>query len=338
MQRYGRFLKILKIAGGSLLAMAAAQALGLRYSSSAGVITLLSIQDTKRETLRVTARRLLAFLAAMGLGPVSFAVAGYRPLAMGIFLLMFTPLCMKWGIQEGISVNTVLMTHILAEGSMGMADIANEALLLFVGTGVGVLLNLYIPGSGAAIRSAQMEIEETFICLLRQMASELGAPQENGAQTAGRGFQALEQALEQGERRAYEGMENSLMADTRYYLAYMGLRKNQFAILCRMRDCFSRMESKPDQATVVASLLESVSASFHERNNALGLLDELEQVKLQMKAQPLPVHRQEFESRALLYLSLLELEQFLVLKKEFALGLSHEEIRRFWGKAEQQPV
>ena len=127
-------------------------------------------------------------------------------------------------------------------------------------------------------------------------------------------------------------MENSLLADTRYYLAYMGLRKNQFAILCRMRDCFSRMESTPDQALVVADLLQSVSGSFHERNNALGLLDELEQVKLQMKAQPLPVRRQEFESRALLYLGLLELEQFLVLKKEFALGLSRDEIRRFWGR------
>ena len=141
-----------------------------------------------------------------------------------------------------------------------------------------------------------------------------------------------EPAEEQGERRAYEGMENSLLADTRYYLAYMGLRKNQFAILCRMRDCFSRMESTPDQALVVADLLQSVSGSFHERNNALGLLDELEHVKLQMKAQPLPVRRQEFESRALLYLGLLELEQFLVLKKEFALGLSRDEIRRFWGR------
>ena len=213
-----------------------------------------------------------------------------------------------------------------------MADIANEALLLFVGTGVGVVLNLYIPGSETAIRSAQGEIEETFISLLSRMASELGTPGENGEQLDGRGFQALEQALGQGERRAYEGMENSLLADTRYYLAYMGLRKNQFAILCRMRDCFSRMESTPDQALVVADLLQSVSGSFHERNNALGLLDELEQVKLQMKAQPLPVRRQEFESRALLYLGLLELEQFLVLKKEFALGLSRDEIRRFWGR------
>ena len=84
MHRYSRLLKILKIAVGSMLAMAAAQALGLRYSSSAGVITLLSIQDTKRETIRVTGRRFLAFLAAMVLGPVSFALAGYRPLAMMI--------------------------------------------------------------------------------------------------------------------------------------------------------------------------------------------------------------------------------------------------------------
>ena len=80
---------------------------------------------------------------------------------------------------------------------MGMADIANEALLLFVGTGVGVVLNLYIPGSGTAIRSAQREIEEMFISLLSRMASELGTPGENGEQPDGRGFQALEQALGQ---------------------------------------------------------------------------------------------------------------------------------------------
>ena len=68
------------------------------------------------------------------------------------------------------------------------------------------------------------------------------------------------------------------MADTRYYLAYMGLRKNQFAILCRMRTAFQN-GVHTEQALVVADLLQSVSGSFYERNNALGLLDELEQVK-----------------------------------------------------------
>ncbi|MFQ9702947.1 MAG: hypothetical protein ACLR0U_13505 [Enterocloster clostridioformis] len=52
---------------------------------------------------------------------------------------------------------------------------------------------------GAAIRSAQREIEEKFICLLSQMASELGEPGENGARTDGHRFQALEQALERRE-------------------------------------------------------------------------------------------------------------------------------------------
>ena len=84
-----------------MLAMAAAQALGLRYNSSAGVITLLSIQDTKRETIRVTGRRFLAFLAAMVLGPVSFALAGYRPLAMGIFSSDVYPAVYEMGHTGG---------------------------------------------------------------------------------------------------------------------------------------------------------------------------------------------------------------------------------------------
>ena len=38
--------------------MILAERLGLNYSASAGVITLLSIQDTKKETIRVVVRRL----------------------------------------------------------------------------------------------------------------------------------------------------------------------------------------------------------------------------------------------------------------------------------------
>ena len=67
-------LKIIKIAGGSLLAMAAAEWLGLNYAASAAVITLLSIHDTKRETIRVMAKRMAAFLVALLLAPVCFAI------------------------------------------------------------------------------------------------------------------------------------------------------------------------------------------------------------------------------------------------------------------------
>ena len=52
--------------------MAAAEWLGLNYVASAAVITLLSIHDTKRETIRVMAKRMAAFLVALLLGPVCF--------------------------------------------------------------------------------------------------------------------------------------------------------------------------------------------------------------------------------------------------------------------------
>ena len=62
MNQHFNVLKVVKIAGGSLLAMLIAEGLGLNYAASAGVITLLSIHDTKRETIRLMARRMSAFL------------------------------------------------------------------------------------------------------------------------------------------------------------------------------------------------------------------------------------------------------------------------------------
>ena len=66
--RFNR-LKMVKIAGGCFLAMTIAEGLGLRYGASAGVIALLSIHDTKRETIRAMAKRLGAFGIALALAP-----------------------------------------------------------------------------------------------------------------------------------------------------------------------------------------------------------------------------------------------------------------------------
>ena len=53
-----------------------------------------------------------------------------------------------------------------------------------------------------------------------------------------------------------------------------------------------------------------------------------------MRTQPLPDTREEFESRAVLYRILLELEQFLEIKKKFVEELTEDEIGKFWGTQE----
>ena len=66
--RFNR-LKMVKIAGGCFLAMTIAEGLNLRYGASAGGIALLSIHDTKRETVYAMLKRLGAFAIALALAP-----------------------------------------------------------------------------------------------------------------------------------------------------------------------------------------------------------------------------------------------------------------------------
>ena len=327
------YVKVIKIAVGAGLAIVLAERMGLRYSASAGVITLLSIQDTKKETIRVVARRLLSFVMALAISAAGFSAFGYGPLAVCVFLLFFSAACMAFGMQEGISVNTVLMTHFLAERSMTGANIANELGLLAIGAGIGVILNLYIPGKVHLIRTSQRRIESHMKEILRKMAGQLttgkggDAGLADGEPPLSSLLKELDAELKQGEKSAYEDMENKLLTETRYYLRYMNMRRTQAFVLGRIEGELKHLGELPSQAQPIAELMER---GFHEYNNAVGLLEALDAVKEAMREQPLPELREEFENRAVLFQILLELEQFLEIKKEFVEELSAEEIGKFW--------
>lgn len=319
-----------------------ADLLRLSYSSSAGIITILSIQDTKRETVRVLARRLMAFGAALALGAVCFGFLGYGVPGFVLFLFFFSAICIRFRMQDGISVNAVLMTHFLANGNMSMASVENELALLLIGSGIGLLLNLYIPDKKREIRRIQREIEGKFKEILGAMA-ELVMDEDISHK-----LDQLEILLKEGERNAFQDMENRLLTDTRYYLRYMNLRKSQAGLLRRMDQGIrrmdqgirhtdqrtGRMEALPAQAAAVSDLFRQTADSFHEYNNAAALLAALRKCKASMEGQPLPVSREEFESRALLYWLLLELEDFLEAKARFVQELAPEEITAFWKEEE----
>lgn len=322
------YLKIVKIAAGAFLAIVLAEAIGLKYSASAGVITLLSIQDTKKETIRVMWRRLVSFGAALILAFFSFGLFGYRAVAIGIFLLFFAAICSRFQMLEGISVNTVLVTHFLAEKAMTPRLVWNELLLLIIGAGFGVLLNLYIPGKKKNIKLKQQQIEQLMRDILNRMSDAL-CGRKQGAD-ADQILKLLKEELLAGEKSAFEDMENNLLSETRYYIRYMNMRKNQRTVLQRMNKSIDHLEELPVQAERIAGLLRQISRSFHEYNNAFMLLEELHQVKEGMRSDELPISRPEFENRAVLFQILLDLEQFLVTKREFVEGLSEDEIHEFW--------
>ena len=90
-------LKSFKIAVAALLSIFIAGELGLEYSATAGIITVLSIGRTKRETFRSAANRGMAYICALVLAFVCFKLLGYTLPGFALYLFLFaffTPYCL----------------------------------------------------------------------------------------------------------------------------------------------------------------------------------------------------------------------------------------------------
>lgn len=321
-------LKVLKIALGSILAIIIAEGLHLSYVTSAGVITLLSIHNTKRETVFALFNRGCAFLIALAASYVSFLLLGYHPWALGIFLVLFVGICHLCSFHDAIAMNVVLVTHFYVEQSMSWIWVRNEALLLLIGAGIGVLMNVYIPDNSAAIRRDQAEIEHAIKGILVRMASALLL--ESKTLYDENGFGPLEKMLGRASARAVANRDNTLLSDTRYFLKYMNMRTNQIHILKRIYQNICLLNKVPPQTYAVSEFIGQISDSFRESNNALSMLKRLEELKLEMKEETLPVTREEFENRAVLYRILYDLEDLLSVKRDFVERLEEREILKYW--------
>ena len=335
---------LLKVSIGSAVAILLADFLGLLYSPSAGIITLLTIQQTKRETIFVSLKRFIAFMIAVLLVFLFFEGFGYTPIAFGGFIFLFVALCLVLGLKDGIAMNAVLMTHFLIEKRIDFDLFFNEIGILVIGMSIGVLLNLIMPNHKKKIREAQIIFEEEIKYTLRGLSGILQDkeacllqegivlnPSANNKQEVFESdFNKLDHMLEGLLKKAYEEAGNTLLNDTKYLISYLEMRKLQVEVLKNIK---SNIEAVPvilRQSYPIAEFLELIADSFHELNNVKRLLMELERLKEYYRKEQLPKSREEFEYRAILYQILKELEYFLLLKRNFVMELEKKDMKYYW--------
>ncbi|MGN0263988.1 MAG: hypothetical protein ACI4DX_06340 [Oliverpabstia sp.] len=91
-----------------------------------------------------------------------------------------------------------------------------------------------------------------------------------------------------------------------------------------------RLRSMPVQAKVISQYISYLKDYVIERNVPSRQIEALKQIFIDMEQQPLPVTRQEFESRALLYHILMDLEDFLIFKRRFVEEMDPAIRKRYW--------
>ena len=341
--------KAMKVAIGSTLAIIIAGAIGLEYAVSAGIITLLTLQDTKKETLSVAIRRMMAFLIAALIAYFVLSLFSFSIWSFGIFLFLFVLICLQFGLQDAIAMNAVLATHYFLERSVSPNLILNEAILMLIGAGIGIVLNLYIPGNVMQIRKEQSKIQSCLKAVLYQMAGELrdekqGSPREEQEiprevqklqqeyieQSRMEKFEELKRAIERGLQHAYQNRQNTFFQETEYFVRFMKMREEQYYVLYEIFEKINTLQSKTKQSFEVADFIEQIAESLSESQNSKVLLINEENLMQKFKEAPLPATRDEFETRAVLYVILVNFRLFLKMKKRFVDSLTEEQKAKYW--------
>lgn len=309
------FVKSLKIALAAVLSIAIAGELGLQYSATAGIITVLSIQNTKRETLKSARNRGLAFLCALLLSFLCFSLMGYSLWAFAVYLLIFAMICLCAGWAEAIAMDSVLITHFLTEKSFTPDIMGNEVLLFLIGTCMGILVNLHLHRKEKEFNRLADEVDIQIKGILHRMS--LWLPREDRSEYGSDCFERLEEALKAAKLCAAANYNNALLGGDARELDYILMREQQSIVLKEIYGNIKRIEYLPSQAKQVAELFGQIEQGYHKNNTVEELLERLEELLTDMQGQELPVSREEFEARAILFYILMQIKGLLQIKREY---------------------
>lgn len=317
--RREHWLQGMKMALGAAAAILVSQALGLQSSPTAGIITVLSILGTKRETLLTARNRLLAYLTSLLIAFVCYSLLGYTVPAFAVYLFLFAALCCGLGWVYAIAMVSVLTSHYMIAGHMSPGLVLNETLLMAIGTGFGILVNLHLRADHSGIRLRLNQVDDAMRRLLSLLADVLETEDASALTLAKEELNRLREAIGQAEALAKRNIENQLLHPSLYDIRYAAMRSRQCRMLSQALSAMAKMDGAPAQQKQVGHFLRQIAGEYDRNNDVSGLLAVHADILRDMKQSPLPATRAEFESRALLYAVLLRLEDFLQVKRQFYL-------------------
>ncbi len=311
-------LNTVKISAAAILAILSAQALKLDFAVSAGIVAILSVQPTKKETLRTALARLLAFAAALAISATLFNLFGFSVKIFFVYLAVFIFICQRFKWISAMAMDSVLISHFLTFGKTGFTEVKNEVLLFALGVGFGIFVNIFLHKKTDYIEELKSKTDTQIKLVLERMSQRILNPAlENYDGTC---FDILSRCIFAAKKQADENYNNQFGKKDTYDTLYIAMRESQTKILYEMFKLVRSIKTIPSTAALLSAFLAKVSLEFHKDNDVKSLLQELSELRAKMKTVPLPVSRDEFEDRANLFILMERLQDFLEIKHNFMLS------------------
>ena len=306
--------KILKLSLGSSLAIFIAYFFYFYYAMVAGVITLLVVKDTKKETIKGALGKLLGFILCTLYSYLCFNFLGYNLWSFSLYILIIISTCFVLNIRYVIAMCVVISSHYLLQESMSIYWILNETGLFIIGAGIGIIINMFMFSNKEHIYEGQQKLQKQVSLILVEISEMINKPgRDNNIK---HNISILSNLIDSSTKAAYFNINNNLLSDTKYFLDHMEIIKSQRNILNTLYDLVSQLNYLPAQGQIVSNFINKVGNTSFEVNTVNDLLNDLEKMYNDMKTQPLPQDRDEFENRAILFLCLIEMKKYLINRKK----------------------
>jgi len=313
--------RTIKTAIATPIAIGIAQYFGISNIASTGILTILCIQPSRKQSVESALHRFFACLLAIIFSIIFFEIIGYHPIVLGLLLTVFIPTTVWLKIQKGIMTSTVITLNLYSFGSIKLDYITDQLLLIVVGIGTGLIVNLYMPSLDKHLTKIQAKLEEDFQGVLHEIALFI---KEENMNWDGKEITSIENSLEKAERLVEVDRKNHLFKDDLSFEKYFTMREKQFELLQQMLPLVTRLPKKDPMSEEIAIFFEQLSAAVHPGNTASVFLNQLDEINKAFDAQALPITQEEFETRSSLHQLLFLIEEYLKIKSKYRLRFKNK--------------
>ena len=323
------WIQVFKIGIGSALAILVAEWIGLSYATSAGIVTLLTLQNTRKDTFHLALRRMTSFVVTMLLAYVCVTFIPMRFVSFGVFMLAVVGISYYLDWNGAISVNAVIGTHVLLmENDLTWKLVGNEATMVLIGIVIAVLFNMRMPSKEAEL---QMDIahidsymDENLISIADHLCSHSKLDKDR------RHLSALLDHISAAIDKAYANRNNTLRSHSDYYIDYLNFRKEQCEILLHVYYIVAHHDFVVEEAKIVAEVIREVAGHLHVQKEIEAVMHKIDKTAHEIIHGEMPKNQVEFEGKAVLYQLLYELREFLWHQELFIQNVTEEQILAYW--------
>ena len=308
--------RTIKTAVGAGMAIWIASLLDLEFATFAAIIVIMCIEKTKKKTLITMKNKFFASLLSLILGALLFEVLGYYPIVFSLFILLFVPILVRAHIQGGFVTSMVVVLHVYTVKDANWAMFLNELYIIFIGMGIALLVNSFMPNFKRDIEIFKKEIEQKFEIILFEFSAHLRDSMRNWD---GKEILEVEDLINQSKSIAIQDVENHLLRKQNKDYYYLEMREDQLELLKHMMKIvaiFSSTSLDVKQKEMFAEFLENLSRNVHSGDTTDISLNELEELNALIRKMELPKTREEFEVRANLFYLIFEMKNYLNIKKK----------------------